>query len=78
VEAPPAASVALVILKGLTFAPALFVAGVVSDGLVDGFPLGAQPALASDAIIAVVYPVHTIIRYFLGSMTRKLSVTSSQ
>jgi AAA15 family ATPase/GTPase len=27
---------------------------------------------------ALVYPAHTIIRYFLGSMTRKLSVTSSQ
>jgi two-component system sensor kinase FixL len=52
---PPAASVALLILKGLTFAPALFVAGVVSDGLVAGFPLGVQPTLASDAIVAVVY-----------------------
>jgi aspartate-semialdehyde dehydrogenase len=27
---------------------------------------------------ADLYPAHTIIRYFLGSMTRKLSVTSSQ
>jgi two-component system sensor kinase FixL len=52
---PPAASLALLILKGLRFAPALFAASVVSDGLIAGFPLGIQPTLASDAIVAMVY-----------------------
>jgi hypothetical protein len=33
-------------------------------------PMGDTPIL--------VYPAHTIIRNFFGSMTRKLSVTSSQ
>ena len=33
-----AASLALLVLKGLRFAPALLVAGVISDALVGGFP----------------------------------------
>jgi two-component system sensor kinase FixL len=52
---PPAASLALLILKGLRFAPALFAASVVSDGLIAGFPLGIEPTLASEAIVAVAY-----------------------
>jgi hypothetical protein len=52
---PPAASLALLVLKGLRFAPALFVAGVISDGLVGGFLLGIQPTIASDLIIAIEY-----------------------
>lgn len=31
-----------------------------------------------ECLLMVVYPVHAIIRKFVGSMTRKLSVTSSQ
>ena len=49
---PPAASLALLLLKGLRIAPALFIAGVISDGLVEGFPLGIQSTLVSDGIIA--------------------------
>jgi hypothetical protein len=30
------------------------------------------------AILYAIYPAHPIIRYSFGSMTRKLSVTSSQ
>jgi len=52
---PPAASLALLVLKGVRFAPALFVAGVISDGLVGGFLLGIQPTIASDLIIAIEY-----------------------
>ena len=37
---PPVAGLALLVLKGLRFAPALFVAGVISDGLVGGGPVG--------------------------------------
>jgi two-component system, LuxR family, sensor kinase FixL len=52
---PPAASLALLVLKGLRFAPALFVAGVISDGLVGDFLLGIQPTLASELIVAIGY-----------------------
>jgi two-component system, LuxR family, sensor kinase FixL len=52
---PAAASLALLVLKGPRFAPALFVAGVISDGLVGGFLLGIQPTLASDLIVAIGY-----------------------
>ena len=51
----PAASLALLVLKGLRFAPALFVAGVISDALVGGFPSGIQSTLASELIIAIGY-----------------------
>jgi putative chitinase len=50
--------------------PANFLACAVADFV----QCGCLPFAAADD----VYPVHTIIRYFLGSMTRKLSVTSSQ
>ena len=43
----PAASLALLVLKGLRFAPALLVAGVISDALVGGFLSGIQSTLAS-------------------------------
>jgi two-component system, LuxR family, sensor kinase FixL len=52
---PPAASLALLVLKGLRFAPALFVAGVISDGLVGGFASGIPSTLASEAIVAIGY-----------------------
>ena len=52
---PPAASLALLVLKGPRFAPALFVAGMISDGLVGGFLLGIQPTLASELIVAIGY-----------------------
>lgn len=52
---PPAASLALLLLKGLRFAPALFIAGVISDGLVGGFPLGIQSTIVSELIVAAGY-----------------------
>jgi hypothetical protein len=62
---PPAASLALLVLKGLRFAPALFVAGAISDGLVGGFLLGIQPTLASDLIIAIGYTgIAAALRHF--------------
>jgi two-component system sensor kinase FixL len=51
----PAASLALLVLKGLRFAPALFIAGVISDALVGGFPLGVQSTLISEVIATVGY-----------------------
>jgi two-component system, LuxR family, sensor kinase FixL len=62
---PPAASLALLLIKGLRFAPALFVAGVISDGLSGGFLLGVPATLATDLIIAVGYSgVAIALRYF--------------
>src|SRR5580693_5924992 len=52
---PPAASLALLLLKGLRFAPALFIAGVISDGLVDGFPLGIPATIVGELIVAAGY-----------------------
>jgi two-component system sensor kinase FixL len=51
----PAVSLALLVLKGLCFAPALLVAGVISDALVGGFPSGIQSTLASEVIVAIGY-----------------------
>ena len=45
------------------------------------FEIGGRKDLqgnATEAALMKVYPVHAIIRKFVGSMTRKLSVTSSQ
>jgi signal transduction histidine kinase len=52
---PPAVSLVFLVAKGLRFAPALFVAGVISDGLSGGFLLGVPATLATDLIIAVGY-----------------------
>jgi hypothetical protein len=60
-----AASLALLVLKGLRFAPALYVAGVISDGLVGHFPLGIKPTLASELIVAIAYSrVAAALRHF--------------
>jgi two-component system, LuxR family, sensor kinase FixL len=52
---PPAISLAILLLKGLRFAPALFVAGVFSDIVVVGCPPGIPPTIVANAIIAVGY-----------------------
>jgi len=52
---PPACSLALLLIKGLDYAPALFVVGFISDGLVAGFPAGLIPSLVADVITAGGY-----------------------
>lgn len=52
---PPAASLALLLIKGQRFAPALFVAGVTSDIVVAGCPFGISATLAMEAITAIGY-----------------------
>jgi len=52
---PPAASLVLLLLEGLRFAPALFIAGVISDGLVGGCPLGIQSMIVSELMVAAGY-----------------------
>lgn len=52
---PPACSLALLLTNGLRFAPALFPAAVLADGLNGGFAVGVMPTLMMDAIIAAGY-----------------------
>jgi two-component system sensor kinase FixL len=52
---PPACSLALLLIKGIGYAPAVFVVSFISDGLVAGFPAGLAPALVAGAINAGGY-----------------------
>lgn len=52
---PPAASLALLIIKGLRFAPALFVAGLTADIAVAGCPFGIPATLVMNTITAIGY-----------------------
>jgi two-component system, LuxR family, sensor kinase FixL len=52
---PPAISLALLLLKGLCFAPLLFVAGVFSDVVAVGCPPGILATIIANVIIAVGY-----------------------
>jgi two-component system sensor kinase FixL len=53
---PPAAcNLALLLIRGLGYAPALFVVGSISDGLIAGVPTGLAPTLAANAIAAGGY-----------------------
>ena len=52
---PPAFSLALLLMKGMKFAPALFPAAVLSDAVSGGFSIGVFPTLVEDMIIAAGY-----------------------
>jgi len=52
---PPAASFALVILRGPRFAPALFLAGLIDDIFVVGLPQGLTATVAMEALTALGY-----------------------
>lgn len=72
---PPACSLALLLLKGLRFAPALFPAAVLADGVNGGFALGVAPTFVMDAIIAVGYSaIAAALRAFAGPTTGFQSV----
>src|SRR5215472_10181545 len=65
---PPACSLVLLLTKGLRFAPALFPAAVLADGLNTGFSIGVVPTLVTDAIIASGYSiVAVVLRHFVDS-----------
>lgn len=68
---PPACSLALLLTRGLWFAPALFVVGFAADGLVTGLPAGVVPALAANAMIAAGY---TGVAFALGRVLRPKAV----
>ena len=62
---PPAASLALLVIKGLRFAPSLFVAGVVSDVMVVGCSPGMSTTVATNAVAAIGYTcVAAVLRSF--------------
>jgi two-component system sensor kinase FixL len=52
---PPACSLALLLAKGLRYAPMVLLVTLASDGLVAGFPAGLIPTVVADAIIAAGY-----------------------
>ena len=52
---PPACSLALLLIKGFRFAPALYVAAVLGDVLNGAVSIWVAPALVLDAIIATGY-----------------------
>ncbi len=67
---PPAFSLALLLMKGLKFAPALFPAAVLSDAVSGGLWIGVVPALVEDMIIAAGYAaVSVALRPFAGPGT---------
>lgn len=67
---PPAFSLALLLMKGMKFAPALFPAAVLSDGVSGGFSIGVVPALVENMIITAGYAVISVaLRPFAGPRT---------
>jgi len=52
---PPGLSLALLLTRGLSFAPALFAAGFAAEFAVRGLPAGALAAAGSSAVIAAGY-----------------------
>ncbi len=52
---PPACSLVLLLTKGLRYAPALFVAGGLTDRLIDGFPLGLGATFVTEFVITLGY-----------------------
>ena len=51
----PACGLALLLIEGLRFAPALFVGGVLADGVNGGFYSGVTPTLVANALVAAGY-----------------------
>jgi signal transduction histidine kinase len=52
---PPACSLAFLLIKGLRFAPALYLAAVLGDALNGAVSIGLMPALVMDGIISAGY-----------------------
>jgi two-component system, LuxR family, sensor kinase FixL len=65
---PPACSLALLLIKGLRFAPALFPAAVLADGINTRFSIGVMPTLVTDVIVASGYSMTAVaLRGFVHS-----------
>jgi len=67
---PPACSLALLIINGLWFAPALFVAAVLADILNGTVSIWVWPALTLDVVVAAGY---TLVAMALRPFTRPVS-----
>jgi two-component system sensor kinase FixL len=71
----PACSLALLVIKGLQFAPALLAAGILADFLDGGFAPGVLPTLMTDLIPAVGYSaVAGTLQAFVHPVSRLQSV----
>ncbi len=68
---PPALSLALLISKGLLFAPAVFAAELISSNVVEHFPAGGLASLASAAIVASGYAATAALLRRIPLLTRR-------
>jgi len=68
---PPALSLALLISKGLGFAPAIFAAELISNKVVSHFPAGVLASLASAAIVASGYTATAALLRRIPPLTRR-------
>ena len=68
---PPALSLALLITKGLRFAPAVFAAEFISSNVVEHFPVGAAASLASAAVVASGYAATAALLRRVSPLTRR-------
>jgi PAS domain S-box-containing protein len=82
---PPGLSLAFLLLKGLRFSPLLYVAAVLSDGIVRGFAAPLGPTLLADVMVAGGYTLAAwlLIRVFrisprLGSLKDVLTLLGLQ
>ena len=72
---PPALSLALLLTKGLRFAPTIFLAAVIGDVLNGAVSIWVMPALVLDGIIAAGYTgIALLLRAFIGPKGRLQSV----
>lgn len=58
---PPALSLALLIIKGLRFAPAIFLAELLSSRVVSHFPTGALASVSSAAVVFAGYTATAVL-----------------
>ena len=67
---PPACSLALLLMRGMKFTPALFPAAILSDTVSGGLSIGFFPTLVEDLIITAGYStVALALRPFAGPRT---------
>jgi two-component system, LuxR family, sensor kinase FixL len=75
-DPPAACSLALLLIKGLRYAPAVFVAGVIADRLIDGFPTALAAVFVAEAIITAGYSVIAIALRRVWGASRSFNGTA--
>ncbi|HEX5325984.1 MAG TPA: ATP-binding protein [Acetobacteraceae bacterium] len=68
----PALGLGLLLIRGLRYAPALFIAGVLADLLIEAHPGGLAAVLAINVIIAVGYTVVAVLLLRVSAIGRGL------